>query len=264
MVDADEFLMSFTAAGSIPGLGTVDDSDIVKFTSTSLGTTTAGTFSWYFDGSDVGLTTNDEDVDAIELLSSGELVISTTGSFSVTGAGSGVGQDLIKFTPMGTTGVGDDSTAGNWTFYFDGSDSAAGLTSSNENLDAVAVDGTGKILLSTTGSFSVPGVSGGDEDLFKFRSNAATGFKHDRHLRIHIVLRQLRVRHASKCFPPMAQLKTIYWQSCLVGTPIPAACHTPSGTPWNLNRSGPQLSWCWRMSSVPRFNGSMALQQIFT
>ena len=37
MIDADEILMSFTAAGSIPGLGTVDDSDIVKFTSTSLG-----------------------------------------------------------------------------------------------------------------------------------------------------------------------------------------------------------------------------------
>ena len=32
----------------------------------------------------------------------------------------------------------------------------------------MAVDGTGKIHLSTTGSFSVPGVSGGDEDVFTF------------------------------------------------------------------------------------------------
>jgi hypothetical protein len=39
-------------------------------------------------------------------------------------------------------------------------------------VDAVAVDASGKIHLSTTGSFSVPGRSGADEDVFVFTSTA--------------------------------------------------------------------------------------------
>lgn len=47
-------LMSFAASSTnVPGLGAVDDSDIVRFIPTSLGSNTAGTFEWYFDGSDV-------------------------------------------------------------------------------------------------------------------------------------------------------------------------------------------------------------------
>ncbi|HET9912177.1 MAG TPA: S8 family serine peptidase, partial [Anaerolineales bacterium] len=54
-------LLSFEAASS-----GVDDSDIVRFAPTSLGSNTAGTFSVYLTGSSVGLTTNDEDIDAID------------------------------------------------------------------------------------------------------------------------------------------------------------------------------------------------------
>ena len=50
--------------------------------------------------------------------------------------------------------------------YFDGSD--VGLSSSSEGIDAVAIDAAGRIHLSTSGSFSVPGVSGADEDVFIF------------------------------------------------------------------------------------------------
>ncbi len=77
IVDSDEILMSFSASGSVPGIGTVDDSDIVKFTATSLGDVTAGSFDLYFDGSDVGLTRSGEDIDALELLPNGHLLIST-------------------------------------------------------------------------------------------------------------------------------------------------------------------------------------------
>ena len=52
-----DLLLTFTAAGN-PGGVSADDSDIVRFTPTSLGNVTAGSFSMYFDGSDVGLTTN--------------------------------------------------------------------------------------------------------------------------------------------------------------------------------------------------------------
>jgi hypothetical protein len=155
-----EILLSFTGSGTVGGVST-DDSDVVRFTATSLGATTAGSFSMYFDGSDVGLTTSDEDVDAIELLSNGHLLVSTTGSVSVSGV-SGADEDLLEFTP---TSLGP-STAGSWSLYFDGSD--VGLSSSSEDVDGLAVDASGNVYLSTTGSFSVNGRSGADEDVFVF------------------------------------------------------------------------------------------------
>ncbi|MEZ4683888.1 MAG: hypothetical protein R2932_57730 [Caldilineaceae bacterium] len=65
-IDAFEFLgndllLSFNSDSTVPGLGTVDESDVVRFVPTSLGTTTLGSFEWYFDGSDVELTTSGED-----------------------------------------------------------------------------------------------------------------------------------------------------------------------------------------------------------
>ena len=78
-------LLSFVSATTIPDVGSVDDSDIVQFTPTSTGTTTAGTFSLYFDGSDVDLTSNGEDVDAIGFAPDGRLLISTSGNPSVAG-----------------------------------------------------------------------------------------------------------------------------------------------------------------------------------
>ncbi|MBN1512802.1 MAG: S8 family serine peptidase, partial [Phycisphaerae bacterium] len=156
-----DILLTFTAAGTVGGLA-VDDSDIVRFTPTSLGPTTSGTFSFYFDGSDVGLTTNDEDLDAIGLTESGQLIVSVIGNFAGTGA-SGVDEDLFVFnaTSLGST------TAGNFQMYFDGSD--VGLSnSSNEDVDAAGLTGSGTILLSTLGNFSVAGVSGADEDIFEF------------------------------------------------------------------------------------------------
>jgi hypothetical protein len=162
-----EILVSFTAAGTVGGVA-MDDSDILKFTGT-FGPTTSGTFSMYFDGSDVGLSTSDEDVDAIELLPDGRLLVSTLGSVSVTGVSSGQDEDLLVFTP---TSLGSN-TAGTWALYFDGSD--VGLSSSDEDLDAVAVDATGRIYLSTTGSFSVTGLSGADEDVFVFTPSSLGG-----------------------------------------------------------------------------------------
>jgi len=171
VISPTEILMSFTGSGTVPGVsGTVADEDIVRFTATSLGTTTAGTFSLYFDGSDVGLaSSSDEDVDAIEILPDGRLLVSTLGVFGVTGV-SGQDEDLIAFTP---TSLGDN-TAGTWAMYFDGSD--VGLsTSSDEDVDAVAVDASGKIYLSTIGNFSVTGRSGADEDVFVFTPTSLGG-----------------------------------------------------------------------------------------
>jgi hypothetical protein len=155
-----EILMSFTAAGSVPDIGSVDDSDVVKFAADSLGENTAGSFSFYFDGSDVGLTRSGEDVDAIEVLQDGTLLLSTISSFSVPSL-SGEDEDVIAFTPASL----GESTAGVWAMYFDGSD--VGLAdSSHEDVNAVAVDSAGNISLSVTRSFSVAGLTGFDEDVF--------------------------------------------------------------------------------------------------
>jgi hypothetical protein len=146
----------------VPGIaGTTDDSDIVLFSATSLGATTAGTFSLYFDGSDVGLTADAHDVDAVELLPGGNILISATGSVTVSGVAAR-DEDLLVFTP---TSMGD-VTAGSFAMYFDGSD--VGLGDSGEDVDAAAVDFSGNVYLSTLDLFAVPGVSGEDEDVFVF------------------------------------------------------------------------------------------------
>jgi hypothetical protein len=153
-------LMSFDTDFTLSGFGAVDDSDVLRFTPTSTGSTTAGTWSWYFDGSDVGLSGTAEDVDALAVLPDGRLLISTVDSVSVTGA-SGADEDLLAFTPtaLGTT------TSGTWAMYFDGSD--VGLsTTSNEDVNGVWIDATGKIYLTTLGNFSVTGVGGDGSDVF--------------------------------------------------------------------------------------------------
>jgi hypothetical protein len=158
----NQVLMSFTASGTVPGIGTVDDSDVVRFSATSLGENTAGSFAMYFDGSDVGLTTNSEDVDAVELLANGDLLFSTLDSMSAGGV-SAADEDLVRFIP---TSLGA-TTSGTWVMYFDGSD--VGLATNNsEDVDAVAIGQAGELYLSSTGAFSVTGVSGADEDVFVF------------------------------------------------------------------------------------------------
>ena len=159
MADAS-LLMSFGTDFTLTGFSAVDDSDILRFTPTSTGDTTAGTWSWYFDGSDVGLSGSAEDVDAFDLLADGRLLVSTADSVSVTGV-SGADEDLLAFTP---TALGA-TTSGTWAMYFDGSD--VGLSStSNEDVNGVWVDAAGKIYLTTLGAFSVTGVSGDGSDIF--------------------------------------------------------------------------------------------------
>ena len=150
VIGPTQVLLSFTDPATVGGMA-VDDSDIVRFNATSLGSVTAGTFSLYFDASDVDLSTSDEDLDGVELLPDGRLLLSTLGAFAVPGA-AGAREDLVAFRPM-TLGA---TTAGTFELYFDGSD--VGLTSSSENIDAVAVDAAGRLHLSTNGSFAVPGV----------------------------------------------------------------------------------------------------------
>lgn len=146
---------------AVPGLGTVENRDIIRFLPTTLGTNTSGSFVWYFDGSDVGLANGGENIDVIAFAPDGRLLISTTGNFSVPGV-SGGDEDIIAFTASqwGST------TAGTFAFYFDGSDVALNTTSS-EDINGLWVDtANNQLYLSTVGAFAVPGVSGDGADIF--------------------------------------------------------------------------------------------------
>lgn len=158
-VDADTLLMSFMQPVTIAGLGKLDDSDIVRFDATSLGNNTAGAFSLYFDGSDVGLTNASEDIDALDILPDGRLIVSTIGGYAVPGA-KGKGDDLLSFAPM-SLGA---STSGTWALYFDGSDVGIKPTT---NVDGVSVAANGGIFLTTANDFSPAGQAIGDEDVVR-------------------------------------------------------------------------------------------------
>lgn len=155
----------------------IDDSDIVRFIPASLGANTAGSFQWYFDGSDVGLDTDSEDIDAIAVLPSGKLVVSLTGSGSVPEVTSVQDEDLITFTAS-DLGAG---TAGTWALHFDGSDVELADGGDDEDVIGAWVDSnnivdpdSSEIYLSAKGAFSVTGASGGGDDVFKC-SPSSTG-----------------------------------------------------------------------------------------
>ncbi|MGE3313949.1 MAG: Ig-like domain-containing protein [Planctomycetaceae bacterium] len=166
LVSDTEILMSFSSSVTVAGIGTVDGSDIVLFSATSLGANSAGTFSLFFDGSQFGLgPAAAANNDAIEYLDNGHLLISTIGDVTLP-SGSGnltaADEDLLEFSPSAIGPV----TAGTWSLYFDGSD--VQLTLATEDVDAVAVGADGNLLLSTSGSFFVPSFGGDNEDVLEF------------------------------------------------------------------------------------------------
>lgn len=161
LLDDGSILISVVGATTIPDVGSIDDSDIVRFVPTSLGNNTAGTFEWYFDGSDVGLTSNGEDVDAVHVLDNGDLLISTSGGFSVTGV-SGNDEDLARFTP---TSLGA-TTSGTWQAYFDGSDVGLSNSSDEDTWGSWVDPSNGDIYITSRGTFSVTGLTGDGADIY--------------------------------------------------------------------------------------------------
>jgi hypothetical protein len=169
-VDVDAFLpdsdgtllLSLGSDTSLAGFGAVDDADILRFTPTQLGPITAGSFMMVLDGSDVGLDTLGEDIDAIGRSADGRLFVSTANTWSVPGL-SGSAADLLLFT---AASLGEE-TAGSWSMLFDGSDVGLGDGSNTyyENVDAAWLDAaTGDLYLATNGDFTTGAGFGGDQD----------------------------------------------------------------------------------------------------
>lgn len=174
IVDANRFYMSFLVDTTVPGLGTVQDEDVVYYDN--------GVWSVFFDGTAQGFTTAGQDVDAIDVVN-GVLYFSVAGNSTIPGvagpyddadiyawdAGTntfsrvfdasvvglpgnadidglvyvGVNNFYLSFNATDTIllGIGaiqDEDVVynnnGNWSVYFDGT--ALGLTAGGHDLDA--------------------------------------------------------------------------------------------------------------------------------
>ena len=166
-----DWLLVFKANQPTPA-GTFTPWDVARFTPTSLGNSTAGTFSWYFDGSDVGLTASGEKIDALDALPSGQPLISVGGALAAPNPGGtfkAQDEDLVIFYPA-TLGA---TTSGEWDTYFDGT-VVPGMK--GEDLAAVNVDPYyGNIYAGITGAFKIGGVSGNGKDILALTPDAVPG-----------------------------------------------------------------------------------------
>jgi len=150
----DDGMLIFTLRSefTIEGLGEVDDSDVISYTSAS-GTESCGTFGYYVRGEAVGLTQGEEDIDALGVDEDGSLVISTIGTAIVPGIDDSELEvkdtDLIKW----------DAETETWSLYFNGSD--VDLTDTSEDIRSVWLDafnaaqGIQNIYLTLSGDFDV-------------------------------------------------------------------------------------------------------------
>ncbi len=159
-IDPDSIILSTTNNSAIGGQA-IDQDEAVEYDAGA----DSGTL--YIDDATFDGNPN---IDAIHLLSYGNLVISTTGSSSI-GGNAFLNGDLIEISPTATAGV----------YEYVGIYFAESNFTANENIDAVYVRDNGNIVLSTTGNAQLPSCMGGNlnfgrDDLIEWDvgSNCAT------------------------------------------------------------------------------------------
>ena len=129
-------------------------------------------WSLFFDASDVGIRSND--LDGFTVLSNGDILMSFTKGMRFDGIDQYVfASDVVRFVPD-SLGA---QTSGGFQPYLNGS--AVGLNSAGngrEDIDAVALAADGRTVLSTKGTFFIPGIRGRDEDLIALAGEQTSGF----------------------------------------------------------------------------------------
>ncbi len=158
-----DLLLSLAVAQTVPGVGAVKPHDVLRFSPTALGATTAGAFSRLLTGSSAGLTTVNERIDALEQLADGRLLISTVGAARLPGV-------------SGELRVADEDAAalnlgtGRWSPGFDGT-AVPGLSGEDVRGLAVAPDGTLYVLIA--GRFRLGSVTGDGRSIVRLSPDAA-------------------------------------------------------------------------------------------
>lgn len=166
----DSLLLVFSGTENLPGLNGITSSDIVRFVPSSLGDTTAGTFEWYLDGSDVGLSAT-EKIDALAWLGATYLAVSFTGNADFP-QGGGVqlkarDEDLVFFE-ITTRGA---NSAGIWYYLQLEGSTVPGLAVEDvagahyEELEFA-------YYLSVLNGFNVAGANGNGKDIFRLTNLA--------------------------------------------------------------------------------------------
>jgi hypothetical protein len=115
ILEDGSILLTLEQSQHVPGVGTATANDMLSFTPSSLGPDTAGTLALYFDGSDVGLSTPAERLDALSD-NGADLLLSTRGQAQVASSGQRVvarDDDILLFYPW-SLGA---QTAGHWQLY---------------------------------------------------------------------------------------------------------------------------------------------------
>lgn len=139
-------LLTLNESEFIPGVGEIQNTDVVRFIPTRWGDETNGRFEMVFDGSDVGLVASSEEIDALHVLEDGRLLFSSRGRVRIGERPrqfKAADEDLLLFTP---TQLGHD-TAGSWSIYQSGL--ALGFDKTHDIL-ALWQDGdSGEIIVTT-------------------------------------------------------------------------------------------------------------------
>ncbi len=139
---ADSAILSTVASETLGGLA-FDDADLIDYDILT------DTSTLFLDNS---LFTTAADIDAIYVLSSGNIILSTDGDATLGGMSFGAG-DLVEYDPVLDTS----------SLFFDGSGFSA-----SENIDAVFVKDDGNIILSTEGAATLGSLSFSDGDLVEY------------------------------------------------------------------------------------------------
>lgn len=173
--DREIYLSFYQNKVMVDGLGQVMGQDIIKFTET-ISPSASYTYTRYFDGSDVGLTTVSEKIDGLDIntyLGNGcaaYLYISTLGEYSIPAANSGTGSrlrgdgsDILFFC---ATNLGAD-TAGFWYPFFDGQEE--GMPKNYiDSISSILFIVDDEFFFTTPGAFALDSAFGGHSEVYEF------------------------------------------------------------------------------------------------
>jgi hypothetical protein len=173
-----DLYFSLARARMTAGVGRVATHDVLRFNGL-----VNGGFSFFFDGSDVGLTTTAENVDGLHILPGSlspiggdtcqaYLLISTRRAGQVPATGGGTlrfrGEDILGFCATSTGAT----TTGLWHLRLDGS--AEGMPA-NSTVSLSANDDGTILYITTKGNFNVDSASGRHSHVYKFEGGSFSG-----------------------------------------------------------------------------------------
>jgi hypothetical protein len=173
---ANDLYLSYfpNTVNNIPGVGQITGHDILHFDGSN--------FTLFFDGSDVGLTTINEKVDALHILPGSVslpgggscdhyLLLSLLGKGQVPAGGGTLnffGEDLLGFCASST----GETTAGTWHMVLDGS--AEGMP--KNSTDSISANADGSVIyLTTKSTFNVDAASGTHSMVYKLEGGSFSG-----------------------------------------------------------------------------------------